>query len=185
MKKFVFVSVIFFASFACFSQDPVTFGEEETVVEYFLGFSLTPSYSTILEFYIVYAPNNIVKEKKTISKTTFLAYATGTTKNSANPNLINMFEKYGIKNEKTIDDLWRLRYKTYPFLTSGEYDTKGWSNNDSFPLMPTPKQLELLNQYGINKIYDVCWGENCFKLIKALENQAWVDKYKSTYYQED
>jgi hypothetical protein len=181
MIRFSILLFFVFLSFSVHSQDPVTFGDEIEPVHYFLGYRIIPTYSTPVQYALIYAPQGSAEEITLISRNTFVAYAKGLTKCEANPGKENFFEVYGIINETTVDELWKLRYKNYPFkLTSGNLDV-GWSTNDSFPSMPSEEQLILLNQFGISKISDFCYGDNAFRLLKSLEKEDWVTMYKSAF----
>lgn len=181
MYKFFIIILITLISLNAFSQEPKTFGEEEEPVHYFLGFRLIPTYSSAIQFALIYAPNDIIEEITIISAATFVAYATGTTKNDANPKKENFFEEFDIENEDVINDLWKLRYKNYPFkLTEGTLE-EGWSVNDSFPSMPSENQLIILEQFGISKISDFSYGDNAFRLLSSIQKEDWITKYKSAY----
>jgi len=180
LKYFTFIVILIGLSVNSFSQN-TTFGEEEEPVDYFLGYRIISTYSSPVQFALIYAPNDIVEEISIISMTTFLAYATGTTKCDANPKKENMFQKYNIENQGIVGDLWKLRYKNYPFKTTTGLSDFGWSTNDSVPTMPSEEQFLILNNFGISKISDFCYGDNAFNLLKSMETNTWVEAYKAAF----
>jgi len=180
MYKFIIILLFLFVCITVNSQEPVTFGEEVEPVHYFLGYRIIPTYSSPIQFAIIYAPQGEPEEIKIISQNTFVAYATGTTKCDANPKKQNFFEVYAIA-DSTVNQLWKLRYKKYPFKQEYSELNPGWSTNDSFPSMPSEKQFLILNQFGITKISDFCYGDNAFRLLKSIEQSDWIEIYKAAF----
>ncbi len=181
MIKSIIIFIFLTLSVSVYSQDPVTFGEETEPVSYYLGYRIIPTYDAPVQFALIYAPQGIAEEITIISRETFVAYAKGKTKCDANPLKKNLFEVYDIESDTTVNQLWRLRYKNYPFKTAyGSLDF-GWSANDSFPSMPSEEQLLILSQFGISKISDFTFGDNAFKLLKSMEKADWVTMYKAAF----
>jgi len=182
MNKFLIIIILSGFISEAYSQDTIyKFGEEPEKIAYFLGFRIIPTFDASVQFAEIYAPQGKPEEIVLISSNTFLAYAKGITKCDANPQKTNFLETYGIKDEKVLNDLWRIRYKDYPFKTPYGDSTAGWSTNDSSPSLPSEKQFQLLNQYGIYKISDFAFGPNAFRLLKALETESWITAYKSAF----
>lgn len=178
----ILISILFVLLFSNFSfSQNTTFGEEEEPVDYFLGFRIISTYSSPVQYALIYAPNGITEEISIISLNTFLAYATGTTKCDANPKKEDFFDVYNIENKDIVNDIWKLRYKKYPFKTTYGDTEVGWSTNDSIPTMPSEEQFEILNQFGISKISDFCYGDNAFRLLKSMETEDWISTYKAAF----
>ena len=177
MFKF-FLNIIFITIFAAnsFSQDTIYSFEVESSTQYYLGFRILPTGTGVVRYVVVYAPGNKIKSMVGISKMDFLNYAYGRIKSKTNPTKINFFTKYGIRDARTTNDLWRLRYRSYPYFKETA-DTLGWSANLTSQFIPSKKQMDFLKRYGVETINDVFWGENCFRLIKDMENPTWRQNY--------
>ena len=74
-----------------------------------------------------------------------------------------------------VGDLWKLRYAEYPY--GGSLDSLGWTNNSKNTYMPRDEQMEILKEYGIEKINDYIWGDNLFRLFKDMKNPDWRKAY--------
>jgi len=182
LKKIFIIFIILLFHFVVKAQDTIyTFGEEKEKVTYYLGFRMIPTFSSAIQFALLYIPNGEIEEITIISSATFIAYAKGMTKCKANPDKEDFVEKNGIENEDVLKDIWKLRYKDYPFKVQYMTDSAGWSTNDSFPSLPSVEQFKLLNNFGIYKISDFAYGDNAFGLLKSLENETWVSKYKAAF----
>ncbi len=174
--KIIAFFLLFCTANNIFAQD--TFGEIfET--DYYLGFRVVPNFSNVGQFAILYIPGNVIKEVQTISLSTFMNYASGNIKNDANPEKLNFFTEYGIEDTTIVADIWKLRYKKYPYKSATA--DAGWSNNDSIPSAPADGQLLILQTYGVKKISDFFYGEDAFRLLKDMQNATWVDTYKSAH----
>jgi len=75
-----------------------------------------------------------------------------------------------------VNQLWKLRYAIYPLAFAND-DTLGWTNNVANPYMPKKGQMDILKNYGIEKINDYLWGDNLFRLLKDMSNKKWVEDY--------
>lgn len=91
-----------------------------------------------------------------------------------------------------INDLWRLRYQEWPFYIAPPRNVgnngpntlnpqgpgPGWAR---LPLKPSEGQIQILKGYGItDPIVDVIWGDYAFKLLKDMQDEAWVSTYKGS-----
>ncbi|MFP5471765.1 MAG: hypothetical protein ACLGGV_09225 [Bacteroidia bacterium] len=173
-------------------------------VREYLAFSFTPGPNMeLVTFAVVTTNNGRIVKKEFISTTSFINKATGKELTKANPYQINIFEAYGIdecfyeiseeKNQitdkespkkkcTTLDDLWRLHYKTHPqykinFFDGNESIFGGWSKEEKHP---SDGQLKILQDYGIVNTIDFFYGENMFLLFKDMQNPTWVAKYKAS-----
>ena len=109
-----------------------------------------------------------------VTKRDFLLQITGQQESKANPNHINYMKEYRIFWQ-TLDQLWKLKYSDYPYDRKHNPDTKGWAKGK---FSPSPGQLRYLQQhYGIKNITDFIYGKNLFRLLKDMQNPAWVNNY--------
>lgn len=182
----------------------LTSSSTKQYVKEYLAFSFSPGPNMeVVTFAIVTTTNGKIVKKEFISKTSFLNKATGKELTKANPYQINIFEAYGIdecfyefseeKNQITdketpkkkcitLDDLWRLHYKTHPqykinFFDGNETVFGGWGKEEK---RPGEGQLKILQDYGIVNLLDFFYGENMFLLFKDMQNPVWVAKYKAS-----
>jgi len=178
----ILIGIIFLYSTSVFAQKDTiyTFGDETEDIEYFFGFSLIPSAMGGLVHFALIKPGSEKNTVKQITRDDFIAQSSGKQKSIANPKFINLFKQYQIDNPNIIDELWRLRYKEYPYFTS-EKMQPGWSANDSIPMMPTITQMETLKKFGLYRMSDYIYGENAFKLLYLIGKPEWVNTYKASY----
>lgn len=182
MKKTATLIIFFLC--LCFSvkaQDDegfATFGEELIEDQKdFLGFMLLPGSSDLMRFYQVHINKDGSFKYTQLTMDSFVNRAAGRERTIANPNGVNFFSQFGIKNPGIVGELWKLRYKEYPYQTKGQPEP-GWSNNAEYPEMPSPAQFEMLKQFGIERLSSVCYGDLCFMLLSCMENHDWVSRYK-------
>lgn len=129
-----------------------------------------------------------------IPRRSFILMASGDMKSPANLSQENLFKKHQInscdvvyhKEQEihnitcfVIDNLWKLRYQKQKIFDDKATTTLGgksigWAKN---PYSPDKHQLSLLQEFGIKQVSDVAWGDNCFKLIGATQNNNWVNLY--------
>lgn len=181
-KKNIFTSLLIIISITIsFSQEnTVTFGEEtENVDKYYLGFTLQPGFNGLIRYYLIHQKPDGKFSYRQLTQDAFVYQAAGRTNSKANPNGENFFEKYGVKDPNIVEELWKLRYFEYPYRTSRTMPT-GWSTNDSIPTIPSKQQFEILKKYGIKRISDFCYGENAFELLRDMENDKWIERYKNS-----
>ena len=158
-----------------------TFGEEKVVIEYYFGFNLVEnSFGSMIHLALIKPGNNGKHRIIQLTKDGFIAQASGKQQSLANPEEEDFFEKHQIKNPNILDDLWRLRYKEYPYF-SNEKIEPGWSANDSIPFVPTEAQMQILQKFGLNRMSDYIIGENAFRLLKLMEQPEWINSYKESY----
>lgn len=158
------------------------FGSDEVVeVEQkdFLGFMLLPGSNTLVRFYEVHLNHNGTFKYTQLTMDGFMFRAAGKERSLANPSGNNLFESYGIKDPNVVGQLWKLRYKEYPYQTKGAPE-EGWSNNDVCLELPSPQQFAILKRYGIERVSDLCYGDMAFLLIKDIGDADWITKYKNS-----
>ncbi|MCB0794268.1 MAG: hypothetical protein KDB88_05990 [Flavobacteriales bacterium] len=129
-----------------------------------------------------------------LTRDQFLDQARGKLPSKANPEGIDLFERFEVypcttvvdeegrhwvNNCPVLDDLWKLRFWEYPLKTGqGQKTGKGWSEE---PNNPSARQLLLLSDYGFRYATDICFGENVFRFLKDVGDPEWVDNYRKGY----
>ena len=119
----------------------------------------------------------------------FIQIASGKWPSIYNPLRINYFEQrqlncgmyrdsFEIKEQPIcvpIDSLWKLRFSTYPYRSSGEM---GWSSK---LYRPSEKQeLYLYENYNIRSIDENFFLDtNFWKLLSDVQDPVWIANYKS------
>ena len=185
MKALFHISIIFFlinANPLVAQKDTIySFGENPVVIEYYFGFNLIESSMGGMIHLVLLKPGENGKHQiKHLTKDVFIAQAKGKQRSTANPEAIDFFEKYEIDDPNVLDDLWRLRYKEYPYFTNQQMEP-GWSANDSIPFLPTETQMQILEKFGLYRMSDYIYGENAFQLLNLLEKPEWIKSYKESY----
>lgn len=157
------------------------FGDDPGETEYYFGFSLIENSMGGLIHLVLYKPEQDGTHKvKQLTKDDFIAQASGKQESIANPNGIDFFKKFQIDDPSVMDNLWRLRYKEYPYFTNQQMEP-GWSANDSIPFLPTESQMQILQKFGLYRINDIIYGENAFRLLSLIGKPEWVLSYKESY----
>ena len=149
-------------------------------IEYFFGFNLIESMGSMFHLVILKPGKNGKHKIIQLTKDDFIAQARGEAQSLANPEAVDFFKKYEINDPNVIDNLWRLRLKEYPYLTS-EQIGPGWSANDSTSFIPTENQMGILQKFGLYKMSDFVFGENAFMLLSLMGKPEWVNAYKESY----
>lgn len=171
--------------------------KNENLVQYDFAFNLAPSYnSQLVSFAIVASRDGKVINKRFISETSFIRQVAGIELSKANPNNIDLFEKYELTdcfykydsikdlyvdgyNCFRLTDLWALKYGRNPFcpgecIPTEDMLVKGWAANNSRPSWP---QLQILQKYGVIYIDDMFHGENMFQLFSDMKDSKWINTY--------
>ncbi|GEM_PF-797129 len=180
--KIVLVITMIYTVTVCAQNDTIyTFEDDPGEIEYYFGFNLIPSaVGGLIHIAIIKPLENDKKSIIQITKDDFISQAMGKTQSLANPKRINFFKQYQINDPNVMDNLWRLRYKEYPYYTN-EKVLPGWSSNDSIPFIPTESQMLMLNKFGAYKLNDYIYGENAFKLLYLMGKPEWIKSYKESY----
>lgn len=199
MNKKHYISILFLAiaiSLICSSFR----SKENSFVQYEFAFNLAPSYNTqLVSFAIVATRDGKVINKRYISETSFIRQVAGLELSKANPDQIDLFEKYELTdcfykydsikdiyvdgyNCFRLTDLWALKYGRNPLCPGGCVPTdnmlvKGWASQNSRPSWP---QLQILQQYGVIYVDDMFHGENMFKLFSDMKDSKWIITYVNT-----
>jgi hypothetical protein len=157
-----------------------TFGDEETDPEFFLGFNLVPdAMGDLCHFALIKPEKDGTIKIKQITRESFIAQAKGKEASFANPKSVDLFRKFTIENPNIINELWRLRYKDYPYQTKDPIDP-GWSTNDSIPFLPSKTQFKTLENFGMFRMNDYIYGDNAFRLLQMMTKPEWVKIYKES-----
>ncbi len=170
-------------------DDIVPFGEDSVYQEYYLGFNIKTNMSGgLVNFALIKPLPNGKRKIILLTQDAFMYQAVGKQKSLGNPQKINLFEKYQIKNPNIVSSLWKLRYTENPNQQLGDYlghtynkANLGWSQNDSIPFLPTNAQMIILREFGIDRFSDYIYDEKAFRLLNAMEDPEWVKAYKESY----
>lgn len=160
-----------------------------------MQFALSLSPSTdgqLFCLFLVKVRNGQVVESRPITRDSFIRQAQGRTFSPANPDADDLFRKFDVKqctlppdsaamgfltDCHTLDDLWKLRYWEYPVkIESNQHAAKGWSEK---PLVPSPRQMAMLNTYGMRYPGDLVVGPEMFRLLHDMGNRDWVVNYRN------
>ncbi|MBS1548107.1 MAG: hypothetical protein JST38_15645 [Bacteroidetes bacterium] len=160
-----------------------------------MQFALSLSPSTdgqLFCLFLVKVKNGQVVESRPLSRNSFIRQVQGRTFSPANTDAEDLFRKYGVKqctlppdsaamgfltDCSTLDELWKLRYWEYPLKTeSGQRVSKGWSEK---PLVPSPRQMEILHGYGMRYPTDLVIGPEMFRLLRDMGDHDWVVQYRN------
>lgn len=142
--------------------------------------------------YVCYLYNGrTLNQKRIVDKTSFVKIVTGEWPSIYNPKRIDFFKENNIDCAMVLDsitlkkvvgcvpmdELWKIRYSTYPFRGSTE---EGWSNKYH---KPSPGQEKYLYQrYGIEHIDgDYFLDTNFWKLMQDVVDPNWIANYKSIH----
>ena len=165
-----------------------------------LAFSLMPSGNSALCTFAIltwYGDDARYSDVRVITRNEFLAVAHGLIESEANPKREDLFLKHEIKDCSfyrdtvwksttydcsVIDDLWKLRHKTYPLradqkrviLDKVAVPETGWASS-AYEM--SWEQLAFLEKYGIRSRNDYFYGANAFKLLKDMQDPDWVAAY--------
>lgn len=174
MKWSIVAALLLLCSPIVFSQEIIEFGQEEIDNYYYLGFNLLPTTSgSVVNFVEIKAEPGKQVSIRAITRESFLSQLAGVQMSKANPSGRNFFEDHNISNPFLVDSLWKLRYAEYPYMSNQTY--KGWAGK---PGVPSPDQMMLLQEFGITRMSDFCYGDDAINLLKAIDSGAWREKYK-------
>lgn len=172
--KQTFLTVLFFLSIIkLFGQKDFT--DDNTNI-YKFGVRIVTTYTGVGEYYIVHPTKDKLNIIQKLDYQNFIMQILGTEASVANEKNQNFFQYYKIKDPDVVAQIWRLRYALYPFACQ-DCDTMGWTYNMTNPFMPTPKQMIILQKYGIKNISDIIYGENLFLLLRDMEDKNWVTAF--------
>jgi len=143
-----------------------------TQVEHHFGIQLVPNYSDAITFSVVTTKGSAIIRVRHLSKNSFVRMITGEETSAANAEGIDLLRANGISSANTIHTLWKLRYPEHPYRNDSK---QGWANGKS---APDAAQLNMLSAFGINNLHDICYGERLFSLLRALEDEPWLARYR-------
>ena len=157
------------------------------------GISLaTGAHSELYTLFLVKEHGGKVIATEPITREQFVLQAQGVVPSKANPegiNLFRIFEVQGclhpddgtklLRDCPLFDQLWKLRFFEFPFHPMGGGAPKqGWAEVKAGP---SPRQMLLLSGYGIQRISDLAWGEDAFRLLHDMGDEEWVNNYRQGY----
>jgi len=189
LLNITFILLLFNHSLIGQDDDIIPFGEDSVYQEYYLGFSIKSNMSGgLVNFALIKPLGNGKKEVILLTQDAFMFQAVGRQKSPGNPQKLNLFEKYQIKNPNIVNSLWKLRYKENPNQPLSEYlghtaraSSAGWSQNEEIPFLPTETQMNILKGFGIDRFSSYIYGDNAFRLLSSMENPEWLKIYKESY----
>ncbi|MBK9421172.1 MAG: hypothetical protein IPN44_08965 [Flavobacteriales bacterium] len=133
-----------------------------------------------------------VTESRPLTREGFIRQVQGRTFSLANPDADDLFRTHDVAqctlppdsaamgfltDCSTLDDLWKLRYWEYPLkMDDGRQMAKGWSEK---PLAPSPRQMSILNGYGMRFLSDLVAGEQMFRLLRDMGDRKWIVGYRN------
>ncbi len=124
----------------------------------------------------------------------------GYDKSNANPECENFAKKYDVfkvpdeviemgkeeieiysiaRTESILRNLWRLRYREYPFFPIPQNVGKGWAAHPDSNVccVPSNEQFLILENYGIKRMNDFFKGEKAFRLLRDMLDKSWQARY--------
>lgn len=153
-----------------------------------LAIQLMPNWGDPITFSLITIDRGQVVAHRKLTRGNFLMIGTGRMRDRFNPDQRNLFEDAGIQpcdvNFDSInrvhhfacdpmDQLWKLRYGKHPTM---QEESRGWAANDN---APDHGQMSMLGQFGIQRLDDLIYGENVFALLRAINDESWVQQYRS------
>jgi hypothetical protein len=177
------LTIILIVSFTSFSGAQTTGKRNYFAVGLFAG-----AHSTMITYALVSFRDGQFLGAQVLTEQQFMFQALGYYPSIANINKENLFAKNGvdscflIKNDlnkiigyynKPFWDLWKIRFYENPI----QFDQRGWSQGQ---YKPSIYQMKILKEsYGINNVLtDYFYGDTLFKLLRDVQNPAWVESYK-------
>ena len=154
------------------------------------GVKISIGVNSQITSYICYIDNGRVLTKgRIVDEETFVKIVSGYWPSIYNPNRIDYFKQNNINcailtdsiTQKPIvgcvpmDSLWKIRFTTYPFRTSGEM---GWSNKYH---KPSPGQEKYLyDRYGVRQVdADYFLDTSFWMLMQDVTDPNWIANYRS------
>ncbi|UKN02915.1 hypothetical protein K6119_05225 [Paracrocinitomix mangrovi] len=181
--KYILLLTAFLQLRSSYSQDKREF--------YFAIGLFTSAHSQLVTYAFITKLGDNIINAQVVRADRFMYTALGHWPNpQLNPERINLFEKYQVDScfllmnesgtkvvgyyDRPFWDLWKIRFYEHPF----EYDLMGWSKGQYSPSVPQKNFLR--KEYGINNItLDYFYGDTLFKLLRDVQDPAWVDSYKN------
>lgn len=140
--------------------------------------------------FIAYYTDGVMEtNRKFLTFNEFVHYASGEWPSIYNRNRMNLFELNGVQGgifrdsitrKETpycfsVDSLWKLRFRNYPFKGSME---EGWSQDE---FLPSPAQQKFLyKNYGMAHIDTKFFVDtNFWNLLQDVTNEEWIAMYRN------
>lgn len=180
--KFLLLSIVFFM---CSSiQNKI--GLTDVVFAAKVG--LLPNSEVTNIFILNYRDGHLSGSQK-INFKDFVKFAQGKWPCTANKEKKNLFEENDIdlvqmENQmnlkvydycKTVEELWKIRFDTYPYDPGTE---EGWSNGDFRP--SKSQQVYMFENFGVSRFESEYFVDTSFwKLLRSCQDTSWVADYKN------
>lgn len=193
MERLLSILVLFAICLAPIGSPADDLDAQPPLAEYHLGFCLQPSGNTTwYSTGIVKVHDGKIISIRHIDPKDFVLMGTGLVASEANPEQINLFEKYEVEACvarfdsiggdfevacNPVNNIWKLRYNKHPAPDDAMKDRTGWSG---MKYKPTDGQLGVLGQYGIKHVIHFTYGEDAFRLLRDMNNPAWVASYRGS-----
>ena len=132
-----------------------------------------------------------LSHQRILTNQEFIKFASGFWPSIYNPKKINYFKLNNINcgvekdvNNITnhsycipLDSVWKLEYIYFPFSNNAE---SGWAKGK---YGPSEKQFNFLKEnYNVNSFENSYFiDENLWKILIDIQNQEWIENYKSLY----
>lgn len=183
--QLVYKSLIIFSVFFLVSSIKTT-GEKRTVFGVRVAYQSNGDMITLVVFK---KEDETLLNKKILTSREFSFYASGEWPSLYNPNRMNFFLKNNVdggvfldsitrKNTPycfSLDSLWKLRYKTYPFRGNNE---TGWSQEIYSP--SSRQKRYLFERYNMDQIDGKFFIDTSFwKLLRDVRDANWISTYKA------
>ncbi len=182
IKKSIVIAVLLACHFFVINaqEDTAVFGEEGAKkAKCSFCFNLMETgYGSLFHLGLMKYRKDGKTEIEFLTLNDFLLQASGRLSSCANPDTINFFDKYKIKNPyTTTSSLWKLRFAKSPWQGSEE---AGWASySDSSYFLLSAAQKAVLSKYGMKRLTDYISGDNVFKLLRNMEDSTWINQYKA------
>lgn len=137
--------------------------------------NLQPNYQDLITYFILKVNDKgEVVDRIILKRDDWIRQIVGIQASIANPGGKNILKEAGINGPEVLDEIWKLRYAEHPY--ERRTPEKGWASK---PRCPSPEQMNMLKQFGVQTLSDYIYGENLLKLLKAIEDPAWISEYQS------
>ncbi|MCX7954501.1 MAG: hypothetical protein N3A01_04840 [Bacteroidales bacterium] len=134
-----------------------------------------PNYQDLITYFILKINDKgEIVDRTILKRDDWVRQIVGLQSSIANPEGKNLMKEVGINGPEVLSELWKLRYSEHPY--DRKNTEKGWASK---PRCPSPEQMKMLEKFGMKTLSDYIYGENLLKLLKAMEDPAWVAEYQS------
>ena len=172
MKYKVLLFLVFIIVFNFYSNNTFSQIDSAKVAKRYFGLSLQPNFQGVITYALIQVSDKGVINHIFLSRRDWLHQIVGIQQSTANPDGKNLLKDAGIEGPDILDEVWKLRYSEPPY--DGSPAEKGWAAKER---MASDGQMDMLKQFGIKTINDYFYGDNLLKLLKSMQDPAWVADY--------